>query len=69
MSLTPDDLARLNRVLSAVIESPGDFTDFQVDFAFNNADKLDAYKLDTFWSTKQWTVIEGIEKRMEESDD
>lgn len=69
MSLSQDDYDRIQKALTAVIESPGEFTDFQVDFAFSNADKLDNFKLDTFWSDKQWAVIEGIEKKMEENDD
>lgn len=69
MSLTQDDLARLDKALSAVIQNPGFFTDFQVDFAFSNADRLEAYGTGAFWSGKQWEVIDGIEKKMEESDD
>ena len=69
MSLAPDDLARLDKALTAVIQSPGFFTDFEVDFAFSNADRLEAYGAGAFWSEKQWEVIDGIEKKLEESDE
>lgn len=69
MSLTPDDLTRLDKALSAVIQNSGFFTDFQVGFAMTNADRLSTYGAGAYWSAKQWEVIESIEKTMEDSDD
>ncbi len=69
MSLSPDDLARLDAALGAVIQNPGFFTEFQVDFAMTNANRLETYGAGAYWSAKQWEVIEGIEKTMEETDD
>ena len=51
-----------------VIEAPGDFTEFQVDFACRNANRLETHGRDTFMSVKQWAVVEGIERKMEEGD-
>ena len=68
MNLTPDDVERIDKALSAAIESPEDFTDFQVDFALSNASRLGTYGVRTHWSEKQWAVIAGIEEKMEESD-
>ena len=68
MPLSQDDFDRIDKALTAVIEAPGDFTEFQVDFAYRNASRLDTHGLNTFMSDKQWTVIEGIEKKMEEGD-
>ena len=68
MPLSKDDVARIDKALTAVIEAPGSFTEFQVDFAYRNASRLDTHGRDTFMSDKQWGVIEGIEKKMEEGD-
>lgn len=69
MPLSQDDFERIDKALTAVIEASGDFTEFQVDFAYGNANRLEKYGRNTFMSVKQWEVIEGIEKKMEEDDD
>ena len=66
MTLSQDDVERIDKALTAVMEAPGDFTEFQVDFAYSNASRLDTHGLNTFMSVKQWEVIEGIEKKMED---
>jgi hypothetical protein len=57
-------LARVDKALSAVIEAPGDFTDFEVDFATSNADRIDEFGILTRWSLAQWKVVEEIEKKI-----
>lgn len=52
---------RADKALSKVIACPGAFTEFQVDFAMTNADRLDKHRLNTRLTNRQWRVIERIE--------
>lgn len=64
--LSEEELARIDRALTAVLGDPSEFTAFQVDFTTSNVDRMETYGKWAFWSAKQWEAIEGIEKRMEE---
>lgn len=66
--LTQEQFSRIDHALAQVIERPGDFDDFQVDFAMKLSDKLDRYGVRTFVSERQWAVVERIERRIEEID-
>lgn len=67
-ALTEEQFNRIDRALAQVIERPGDFDDFQVDFAMKLSDKLDKYGVRTFVSEKQWGVIERIERNLGETE-
>ena len=64
--LSAEELARLEAALGAVLDGPADFHEFQVDFAFSMADRVERYGAGTFVSDKQWAVIARIERRASE---
>lgn len=61
------DFARIDSALAAVIVEPGNFTEFQVDFAMTNAERLDLYGEATNFSEKQLGVVREIEARIAET--
>ena len=66
--ISQDDFDRIDKVLSVVIDQAGEFTDFEVDFAMRNANRLDEFQLYTRFSDSQWGVLERLEKKIEEMD-
>ena len=61
----PDDLKRIEKLLGRVIEDPADFTEFQVDFAFANADRIEKYGRRARFTKKQLQVIDQIEQSID----
>ena len=66
-ALSEEEFTRIDRALAAVLAARGEFTDFEVNFAYDNADRLERFGKDTLFSDKQLAVIEGIEKKIGES--
>lgn len=64
--LSAEQLAQIEAALGAVLDGPADFHEFQVDFAFSMADRVEKYGADAFVSAKQWAVIARIETRAAE---
>jgi hypothetical protein len=62
--LTEEAYKRVDAALGTVVEQAGGFTDFQVDFAMGNADRLDRFGRATRFTEKQWKVIAEIEQRI-----
>lgn len=58
------EFRRIDRLLGLVIERPGEFTQFQVDFAMTNAERLELYGRNANFSDRQKRVIDKIEKRV-----
>lgn len=67
--LTQEEFERIDTVLARVLSESTEFDDFQVDFAINNADRLDRYGLDTRFSSGQWRVIRRIEAKIQEMEE
>lgn len=64
-TLTPQELARIERLLGLVIENAPAFSAFQVDFAMSLADHAGRFRERMYISTKQQDVLDGIERRAE----
>jgi len=61
--LSAEQLAQIEAALGTVLDGPADFHEFQVDFAFSMADRIEKYGALAFVSAKEWDVIKRIETR------
>jgi|GEM_PF-5917144 len=61
--MTRDEFEEIDKTLSCVIENPADYSEFQVDFAMRNADRLGRFREATVFTAKQRQVIDEIQAR------
>ena len=50
-----------------ILEDRGRFDAFEHDFAHSQADRLEKYGRRTMFSERQWRVIRGIQRKIEEA--
>ena len=62
--LSQDEFKRIDKALERVLSESTEFTDFEVDFAFKNADRLGKYGCRTRFSEAQLRVVDKIEKKI-----